>query len=134
LIDFSLKIPPFLPIILANIGYRSHGYQPREDSVEILFLYERLHHVAQKQLAALKRMDFGELEELTSERETVTRELCDKIRSMDLGENDLPIGIKNKIHEVTSEVLRIDQEIKDLLLEELSERTLELSGFKKLLD
>jgi hypothetical protein len=97
--------------------------------VVVLFLYHRLYLTAQKQLDSLKQLNFPSLERLTGEREDVTRRLCESIRNLGTDDNCEPISepIRKKIHELTTQTLNIDAEIKERLLEELKERTLELS-------
>ena len=95
----------------------------------ILFLYHRLYLTAKKQLESLRQLDFATLEKLTVEREDVTRRLCDGIRSLSADDEAGTISepIRKKIHELTTQTLAIDAEIKERLLEELREKTLELS-------
>ncbi len=98
--------------------------------MEVLFLYHRLYHIAGKQLEALKKLDLGTLEKLTKEREEITRSLCASfVRHFAEGEEALPESVGKKIHELTARTLDIDAQVKELLLEELRERTLELSAF-----
>ena len=95
----------------------------------VLFLYHRLYLTAKKQLESLRRLDFPTLEKLTLEREDVTRRLCDGIKSLAADEEAETISdpVRKKIHELTTQTLAIDAEIKERLLEELKEKTLELS-------
>jgi len=94
--------------------------------VEVIFLYQHLYHTARKQLEALRRLDFGTLEALTREREKITSELCRLMQ--DSGGEQLGPAAKKRIREFTAKILDLDGEIKEVLLEELKERTLALSG------
>jgi len=98
--------------------------------VVLLFLYHRLYQTATRQLEALKNMDLVSLEDLTREREDVTRELCSSIADIDVSEASphLSEATRRKIHQLTTQTLDIDAEIKNTLLEELKDRTLELSA------
>lgn len=100
--------------------------------MEILFLYQRLYHTARKQLDALRRLDLGTMETLTRERERITNQLCSVMQRYENDdEKELSPVVKRRMREFTAEILDIDGQIKETLLEELKERTLELSGLSK---
>jgi hypothetical protein len=94
----------------------------------LLFLYHRLYQTAQRQLESLKGYNYADLERLTLEREIVTRELCETIGELtnEQGTELLSEPVRRKIHELTTKTLHVDAEIKDLLLEDLKSKTVEL--------
>jgi hypothetical protein len=53
---------------------------------------------------------------------------------MDEETDPLPPNVKHRIHEITSAILEIDARIKERLLRELKDRTLELAGIDPNLD
>ncbi len=99
--------------------------------MEVLFLYHRLYHTAEKQLLSLQKSDFQTLEKLTQEREEITKALCESFEKDGFAEDKklMPESVQNKIHELTTKILDIDAEIKEALLEELRKKTLEFSTF-----
>jgi wobble nucleotide-excising tRNase len=96
--------------------------------VEIIFLYNRLYAISKRQLDALKRMDLELVEVLTAEREELTTRICRMINegTIDLS-NDL---FRDKAHLFTDRILEVDEQIKETLLDELYNRTIELSRIK----
>lgn len=94
----------------------------------LLFLYHRLFLTAKRQLECLRRRDYGLLERLTLERDDVTRELCETIAGLteEQGREVVSEAVRRKIHDLTAETLRVDAQIKDLLLKDLRDKTLEL--------
>jgi hypothetical protein len=100
----------------------------------LLFLYHRLYLTAKRQLDSLKRFDYSTLERLTAEREDVTQELCEAIDDLtdEAGTETVSEPVRRRIHQLTSETLQIDAEMKDLLLEDLKEKTLELDQMQSL--
>ena len=90
----------------------------------VLFLYHRLHSIATRQLDCIRQEDFNELERLTRERESVTRELSDTIDEFGgrAGGIRLSEAVRRKVNEMAAATLRVDAEIKDLLVEELRVR------------
>jgi hypothetical protein len=94
----------------------------------LLFLYHRLHQTASRQLESLKKYDYAALERLTVERENITRDLCRTIEQVGDGEDAEAFSesVRRKIHELTSKTLHVDAEIKELLLDDLKEKTREL--------
>jgi hypothetical protein len=91
-------------------------------------LYHRLYQTAKRQLESLKKTDYPALERLTLERDDVTQELCRAIEDLtdDQGNEAVSEPVRRKIHQLTTDTLRVDAAIKDLLLEDLKEKTLEL--------
>jgi hypothetical protein len=91
-------------------------------------LYHRLYQTAKRQLESLKKTDYPALERLTLERDDVTQELCRAIEDLtdDQGNAAVSEPVRRKIHQLTTDTLRVDAAIKDLLLEDLKEKTLEL--------
>jgi hypothetical protein len=100
----------------------------------LLFLYHRLYLTAKRQLDSLKRFDYLTLERLTAEREDVTRELCEAIDELtdETGKETVSEPIRRRIHQLTSDTLQIDSEMKELLLEDLKEKALELDPMHSL--
>jgi hypothetical protein len=96
----------------------------------LLFLYHRLYQTASRQLESLKRYDYPTLETLTREREEVTGDLCRTIENLndEQGTEAISEPVRRKIHELTSQTLHVDAEIKELLLKDLKEKTRELDG------
>jgi len=94
-------------------------------------MYHRLYLNARRQLEALRRLDFGTLENLTREREKLTEDICRVVRQSEDEGYKLPPPAKRRIKELTARILDVDSEIKEMLLEELKERTLELSGLTR---
>jgi hypothetical protein len=94
--------------------------------LEIVFLYNRLYSLSKKQLDALKSRDLDLMERLTDEREELTGKICNMIANsaVDLENNFLNL----KVHEITEMIMEVDEEIKNSLLEELLNRTLEISS------
>jgi hypothetical protein len=84
---------------------------------------------AKKQLESLRRLDFRSLQQITLEREDVTKRLSEGIESLGDGEQAETISdpVRKKIHELTIQTLAIDTVIKERLLDELSEKALALS-------
>ncbi len=96
--------------------------------MEIIFLYNRLLGLSKKQLDAIRKSDFDLMEELTRDRENVTAKICALLDNgtADLG-NEL---VGRKAGEITGQILDLDEEIKDALLDELFNRTIEISNFE----
>jgi hypothetical protein len=96
----------------------------------VLFLYHRLYQTARRQLEALGNLNLDALEDLTHDREKVTSELCKCIADIEVENDSEPLSesIRNKIHELTLRTLDTDADIKNLLMEELKEKTLGLSA------
>lgn len=95
--------------------------------MEIIFLYNRLLGLSKKQLDAIRKNDFDRMEELTRDREDLTARICDLLDNgtADLG-NEI---VGRKAGEMTEQILDLDEKIKDALIDELFNRTVEISNF-----
>ncbi|MBN2069875.1 MAG: hypothetical protein JW814_00325 [Candidatus Krumholzibacteriota bacterium] len=96
--------------------------------MEVIFLYNRLLDICGRQLRALKEKNYDLMENLTAERETLTAQICSILDLQDEGLTDSLF--QSKAREITHQIFDIDEEIKDILLEELFTRTEELSRIK----
>lgn len=93
--------------------------------MEILFLYNRLYGLCQKQLEAIRDKEFDLVDSLTSEREDLTGKI---FRMIESNEADISNPFMNrKAREITDLIIFLDEDIKESLLDELYHRTMELS-------
>ncbi|MBU8922055.1 MAG: hypothetical protein KOO63_09570 [Bacteroidales bacterium] len=96
--------------------------------MEIVFLYSRLLSISRHQLDALRRNDFDEMERLTMDRELLTAQICSVLDNAEVDLDDTRFQIR--ISELTDNISEVDEDIKDILLSELFQRTEELSRIK----
>ena len=96
--------------------------------MEIVFFYSRLLSISRHQLDALRRNDFDEMERLTIDRELLTARICSMLDDMEIDFEDS--RFKVRISELTDDISEVDEDIKDVLLAELFQRTEELSRIR----
>ncbi|MBD3178676.1 MAG: hypothetical protein GF417_03230 [Candidatus Latescibacteria bacterium] len=94
--------------------------------MEIIFIYNRLYSITRKQLEAIREKDYELIEELTAEREKLTGRIC-SILEYQNGKFGNRV-IERKVREITELVLDVDEDIKNALMNELMEKTLEIQN------
>lgn|GEM_PF-6037991 len=93
----------------------------------VLFLYSRVHRAAELQLDAAQNHDLDSLEHHGREREEATRLLWATLEARRQSGAGAPsTEVQNRVHQIVTDTLDVDSQIRDVLITDLSRRADEL--------